>query len=499
MFIFILSAPMRLICIPGSAGKTQGMLPLKGKVLLAFTRLFQLDNQKAETEKKNYPPVAQILLDLPLHSPCWLFPPHTVVFYYPQVYVKKVKMIITSPTRQKESPERVKNILEDEARFWYSSDAAITCFMGSERKRTMPRLHRSFSLLLRSFCCLAVLFLSCAVPQTLSPSASISPMPPGTTLYTYHGHRNAITAVAWSPDGKRIASASYDRTVQVWDAVTGHLFVTYSGHRNWVSAIAWSPDGKYIASASFDRTVQVWDAATGRRLLTYHGHTDTVASVAWSPDGSRLASASYDKTVQVWTLGKSGRGDTLFTYHGHFSWVTAVAWSPDGKKIASAGTDRTVQVWDPATGRTLLIYIGHLNIVTAVAWSPDGKKIASVSFDKTVQVWDATTGKFLWLYCCRGWVNGVVWSPDGRYVASANTNKTVQIWNGTTGQRMLTYSNHRSEVLTVSWSPDGMRIASGDDDGLVRVWQAPLLEKGASLFRAGIFEHFPLAFIVNKN
>ena len=485
---------MRLICIPGSAGKTQGMLPLKGKVLLAFTRLFQLDNQKAETEKKNYPPAAQILLDLPPAFTLPAFPTSHSCVLLPASIREKSENYNHLSNSSKESPGRVKNILEEEARFWYSSDAAITCFMGSERKRTMPRLHRSFSLLLRSFCCLAVLLLSCAVPQTLSPSASISPMPPGTTLYTYHGHRNAITAVAWSPDGKRIASASYDRTVQVWDAVTGHLFVTYRGHRNWVSAIAWSPDGKYIASASFDRTVQVWGAATGRRLLTYYGHTDTVASVAWSPDGSRLASASYDKTVQVWTLGKSGRGDTLFTYHGHFSWVTAVAWSPDGKKIASAGTDRTVQVWNPATGRTLLIYIGHLNIVTAVAWSPDGKKIASVSFDKTVQVWDATTGKFLWLYCCRGWVNGVVWSPDGRYVASANTNKTVQIWNSTTGQGVLTYSNHRSEVLTVSWSPDRMRIASGDDDGLVRVWQAPLLETKVSLFRADIFEHVPLGF-----
>src|SRR5438309_249784 len=110
---------------------------------------------------------------------------------------------------------------------------------------------RYFTLLLLSYCCLIILLTSCSVSHTTSVSRRTPPRTPplGTTLY--HGHLNGVTMVAWSPDGKRIASASYDKTVQVWDPVTGHLFALYRGHTDWVSAIAWSPDGKYLASASF--------------------------------------------------------------------------------------------------------------------------------------------------------------------------------------------------------------------------------------------------------
>ncbi len=176
--------------------------------------------------------------------------------------------------------------------------------------------------------------------------------------YTFSGHSGPVHAVAWSPtipsssleDGRRIASASgaalnadVDNTVQIWNALTGDDLLIYRDHFYFVTAVAWSPDGKKIASASADTNVQVWNMASGSNILTYRGHSSKVNTVVWSPNGSRIASASDDRTVQIWDATTA---ETIFTYQGHTKEVSSIAWSPNGSRIASAGYDATVHVWN---------------------------------------------------------------------------------------------------------------------------------------------------------
>ncbi len=291
-----------------------------------------------------------------------------------------------------------------------------------------------------------------------------------TTLFTYRGHSDWVWSVAWSPDGRRIASASGDETAQVWDATNGDHLIRYTGHAASVYAVSWSPGGGRIASASYDKTVQIWDPTFGDHFYTYAGHTDWVWSVAWSPDGKRIASAGGDETVQVWDAADGGH---VYTFRGHTAPVHAVVWSPDGKLIASSSADGTVQVWDAAYGTHLYTFQPYFTSIWSVAWSPDGKRIAAACDNKTVQVWDAANGDHLYIhYGHTDFVYAVAWSPDGKHIASAGDDKTVQVWDATSGNLFSTYTGHSRGVRAVAWATDSRRIASGSWDKTVQVWQA---------------------------
>jgi WD40 repeat protein len=310
---------------------------------------------------------------------------------------------------------------------------------------------------------------SVTVPK---PDTHMTPLPSslGSILYIYSGHHDIVEAAAWSPNSKRIASASKDKTVQIWDAANGGNVFNYTGHSNIVAAVAWSPDGKRIASASLDETVQVWDAANGGNAFNYTGHTNSVAAVAWSPDGERIASGGADTTVQVWSASSRVLS---FRFTGHHDRIWWVAWSPDGKRIASASADMTVQVWDAANGGNVFIYRGHTGVVDTVAWSPDGTRIASSSYDKTVHVWDAVDGGHPFIY--RGHSDKVwslAWSPDGKHIASASADTTVHIWDVADGSHPFIYRGSGVSLYFVAWSPDGTRIVSGGDNTNLQVWQA---------------------------
>ncbi len=302
------------------------------------------------------------------------------------------------------------------------------------------------------------------------------------TYLTYRGHAGRVTAVAWSPDGKYIASGGDDHTIQVWSALTGTRLLVSQGHSGGVPAVAWSPDSTLIASASAgpsvsggpagDNTVQVWNASTGQSIYSYHGHSSGITDVAWSPTGDRIASSSSDYTVQVWDA-TTGQHALVLRTHSWYEWT--VAWSPDSKRLASGGPDNAIWIWDATTGKILYTYHANVEGVTSLSWSPDGTHIASTDSNFSVQVWDTTDGKTLQTFSGHtSFITGVAWSPNGNYIASSSNDKTVQLWDVTTGKTIATYSQHTGAVVALTWSPDSKYIASGGADGTVQIWQIPL-------------------------
>lgn len=291
---------------------------------------------------------------------------------------------------------------------------------------------------------------------------------------TLSGHSRDVNAVTICPKNKILASASDDRTINVWDINTGSLLGTLYGHTNFVTSVVFSPDGNYLASASHDQTIKLWDIKTQTCWKTLHGHTDFVTSVTCSPDGKYLASASRDRTIKLWDINTHNCWQTL---HGHTSYVYAVAFSPDGTSMASASLDNTIKLWDVTTGNCSKTLHGHARQVNAIAFSPDGTLLASASDDNTIKLWDISTGKCLQtLVDHTHFVKRIAFSPNSTLLASASWDNTIKLWDINTESCLQTLSGHKSYVNAVTFSNDGALLASASFDKTIKLWNTVILE-----------------------
>ncbi len=331
-------------------------------------------------------------------------------------------------------------------------------------------------------------------PVPTGPASIVQAGPVGTLICSYRGHVSAVHSLSWLADGRRIVSASNEKAVHLWDAMTGNRLQLYQDASAAVRVVAGSPDGSRIATAGVDALVRVWDFASNRLIITYRGHVgNAVNAIAWSPKQQLLASAATDGTVHVWN---ATTGQPLAIYRGHASSVSMLAWSPNepssspgrGYRIVSGGDDTSVQTWEASTGRNVALYHGQSAKVLSVAWSPNvygsslgsgsssnaprSSRVACGREDGMVQMWDTTANREVLSYRYSAPISIVAWSPDGRRFAYASDDKTVEVWDTMTNRKLMTFS-HTAPPRVMAWSPDGKYIASGGGDTTIQVWVAP--------------------------
>lgn len=342
------------------------------------------------------------------------------------------------------------------------------------------------------------------------------------------GHSHIVTHIAFSPNGKLLASVCADNTVRLWDVNTQRVLSILGGHGHLVTSCAFSPDGQYLASGSFDKTVRLWDVPLQRDVATLTGYVSTLSSVACTKDGQWLAAGYNDNTIGLWStkqrnalatlkinkseetvfgiaslaFNKTGKilassSDNSFIYLwsipsgkcisvliGHKHGVTCVAFSPEDHYLASGGSDSTLRFWDIASGKCVFMLTGHQASVTSIAFSPDGKFLVSGSDDNSIRLWDIQSKKCIrtLMHPALGLdifllkfqhITCVAFSSDGKYMASASTDYSIGFWkitNGTVLAFPFLLKGHEAEVTKISFRPDGKMLVSVGRDGSLRFW-----------------------------